>query len=116
MNSSTFIITTSIVIALSAGLLVWFVMDVGTVGLARYRAHFTNRVGFQAREFFLFIDPRQLYAANLAIMVLSGLLVYAITDSLLMILPVIGLLAFAPRVLYAWMRNKRLLTNPQTSG
>ncbi|WP_290659393.1 type II secretion system F family protein [Aquabacterium sp.] len=110
MNSSAFIITTSVVVALSAGLLVWFIMDVGTTGLARYRAHFTAQVGFQAREFFLFLDPRRLFAANLAIMALSGVIVYAITDSLVMVIPVIGFLVFAPRVLYAWMRNKRLLT------
>ncbi len=109
MNSSAFIVTISVVIALSAGLLVWFVMDVGTAGLARYRARFTERVGFQAREFFLFIDPRRLFAVNLAAMVLSSVLAYAITDSVVVVLLVLGVLAFAPRMLYAWMRNKRML-------
>lgn len=110
MSDSTFIISISVVIAMSAGLLVWFAMDVGTAGLARYRARFTERVGFQAREFFLFIDPRQLFAANLAVMVLSSLLTYLATGSVVMVLPVLGLLAIAPRMLYAWMRNKRLQT------
>jgi tight adherence protein B len=67
------------VIAVSAGLLTWFVIDIGTGTMARYRATFTERAKFQAQEFFLFIDPRQLFVANLAVMAIGGLLVWMVT-------------------------------------
>jgi tight adherence protein B len=104
-NSLALIIT---VLALSAGLLTWFVIDMGTVTMARYRANFTERTKFQVQEFFLFIDPKKLFIANLAVMAVGGILTWMATGSALLAFPIFFTLALLPRALYAWMRKRRL--------
>lgn len=101
------IIGITAVVALSAGLLAWFAIDIGTVTAQRYRASFTERAKFQVQEFFLFIDPRTLFAANLAVMLLGALLTWAATGSLVLAVPVFFGLALMPRLLYARMRQTR---------
>lgn len=110
-DSSTLVMVgITLVIALSAGLLAWFAIDIGTVTMARYRANFTERAKFQVQEFFLFIDARKLFAANLASMTLGALLVWIASGSALLALPVFFALALMPRLLYAWMRKRRMRT------
>lgn len=106
-SDSTFVIIT-VVVAMSAALLTWFVIDMGTVTMAKYRASFTERAKFQVQEFFLFIDPRKLFAANLAVMALGALLAWLATGSSFIAIPIFFALALLPRVLYAWMRKRRL--------
>jgi tight adherence protein B len=109
MNTETTLIVITAVFALSAALLTWFAIDIGTGTLAKYRATFTARAKFQAQEFFLFIDPRKLFAANLAIMALGGVTVWAATGSALIALVVFAALASTPRLIYRWMRTRRLM-------
>lgn len=108
MSPQTTVIVISSVAALSVAALAWFVIDIGISTAARYRASFTERAKFQIQEFFLFIDPRKLFAANLAVMALGGAAVWAVTSSPVLALPVFFALGFLPRVLYAWMRRRRL--------
>jgi tight adherence protein B len=95
------------VFALSAALLAWFVVDLGTVTLARYRASFTERAKFQAEEFFLFIDPRKLFAANLAVMAIGGMLAWLASSSALLGLAAFVALGLLPRWLYRHLRLRR---------
>jgi tight adherence protein B len=97
------------IVALAAAMIAWFAIDVGTVTLARYRASFTERTKFQVQEFFLFIDVKKLFVANLAIMSLGAAITYVLTRSVLLAVPVFFACALLPRVLYAWMRQRRLL-------
>lgn len=108
MNAANTIIFVTLIVALSAAMLAWFVIDLGTVTMARYRAQFTERARFQAQEFFLFIDPRKLFAVNIAVMALGATLVWLISGNFLLALPVFFALALLPRLLYAWMRQRRL--------
>jgi tight adherence protein B len=96
------------VVAVSVGLLTWFAVDVGTVTMTRYRANFTERTKFQVQEFFLFIDPKMLFVANIAVMALGALLVWLIIGNALVAIPVFFALGLLPRLLYAWMRKRRL--------
>lgn len=98
----------TLIVALSARLLAWFAIDMGTVTLARYRANFTERAKFQVEEFFLFIDPTRLFIANLAVMSLGALLAWVVTGSALIAVPVFLALALLPRLVYASMRKRRL--------
>lgn len=107
-HAETLMLGLPLVVALAAALLTWFAVDLGTVTLARYRAQFTERARFQAQEFFLFVDPRKLFAANLAVMVLGAAAVWLITGSLLLATPTLLGLMLLPRLLYAWMRKRRL--------
>lgn len=106
MNARLWLITA--VVAVSAALLAWFVIDVGTGSLARYRAAFTERTRFQAQEFFLFIEPQKLFVANLAVMALGALLTWLLTGSAWLALPAFFALALLPRWVYAALRARRL--------
>ncbi|HBI68968.1 MAG TPA: pilus assembly protein [Massilia sp.] len=106
--SSTVLLSYTIVVALASAVLAWFVIDMGTVTLKRYRTSFTKSAGFKAREFFLFIDPRKLFIVNLAGMALVPLLVSILTGSALLGVPVLLFMALLPRTLYAWMRKRRM--------
>lgn len=106
--SGFILICITLVVALSAGLLTWFAIDVGTDSLKRYRANFTERAKFQVQEFFLFIDPKTLFAANLAVMLLGATLVWIATGSVVLAVPVFFALALMPRLLYARLRQRRL--------
>lgn len=95
------------VVAVSAALLAWFAIDLGTVSLQRYRTAFTERTQFQAQEFFLFIAPQKLFVANLAVMALGALATWLLTGRLLLAVPAFFSLALLPRWLYAGMRRRR---------
>jgi tight adherence protein B len=110
MTDDTIILTFVAIVAMSAALLTWFAIEVGTGTLARYRATFTERAKFQVQEFFLFIDPRTLFVANLAVMAIGGTLTWATTGSALVGIAAFAALALVPRLLYWWMRQKRLRT------
>lgn len=101
------VIVVTVVMAVSTALLTWVAIEAGTSGLQRYRDSFTQRVRFQAREFFLFIDPRQLFIANLAATALIGAAAWLAFGSVVAVLPVLALMAVVPRLLYAWMRKRR---------
>ena len=108
MDSGHSVLIISLIVAASAALLAWFAIDVGTNSMARYRAEFTRQTKFQIQEFFLFIDPGRLFIANIAIMALGAVLVWMVTGSAVLALPVFFVLALTPRLLYAWMRKRRL--------
>ena len=108
MEPHDLLLVISVVIALSAALLAWFAVDLGAVTLERYRAQFTEKARFQAQEFFFFIDPRKLFLANVAVMALGAVLVWVLTDSLFLAVPAFFGLALLPRLLYAWLRKRRL--------
>lgn len=96
------------VFALAATLLAWFVIDVGSTAMARYREGFTERTGFQVKEFFLFIEPQKLFAAHLAVMLLASLALGMISGSVLLALVIFVCMSFLPRFLYRWFRARRL--------
>ena len=108
MNQNTLPLLFTVVIALSAAMLVWFALDLATITITKYRAQFTEKVKFQAQEFFLFIDPKKLFLANLAVMALGAVLVWLLTGSLVLAIPSFFALALLPRLLYGWLRKRRL--------
>jgi tight adherence protein B len=108
LNDNVVMLLVAAVVALSVGLLVWLTVDIGTVGLAKYKAQFTGRVQFHAREFFLFIDPRQLFLINVVVMMLAVVMTWLVTRSFIACVIVLLALGLAPRFLYALMRQRRL--------
>lgn len=108
MNGSPAMSILTAIVAVSAALLAWFVIDVGTTTLARYRENFTKRTHFQAQEFFLFIDPAKLFIANLAVMALGATLAWLVTGAVLVAAPVFFGLALLPRLVYGCLRRRRL--------
>lgn len=108
MDQDLMLMVITVVVALSAALLAWFVVDLGTVTMAKYRAEFTEKAKFRAQEFFLFIDPKKLFIANFAVMALGALVVWILTGTAVLAVPTFFALALFPRLLYAWLRKRRL--------
>ncbi|WP_370593154.1 type II secretion system F family protein [Rugamonas violacea] len=86
----------------------WLLIDIGSVTLQRYRAHFTERTRFQIREFFLFVDPGKVFLAHIVLMTLMAIVAGVAAGNALPGVVVFLLLAFFPRALYAWLRKRRL--------
>lgn len=110
MDSNTTLTIATSVIAVSAGMLTWLAFDIGTIAVKRYRENFSARAGLRVRELFLFIDPAKIFLANIAVMALGAMLAWLATGSALSAIPVFFALALLPRVLFTWMRRRRLRT------
>ena len=95
-------------VGVAAALLAWFAAHAGSSAMARYRASFTERTRFQAQEFFLFVDPRQLFMLNIAVMLMGAVLAWIFTGELLIAIPTFFALAMLPRLLYAALRRRRM--------
>lgn len=108
MDQEQVLMVITLVVALSAAMLAWFAVDLATDTMKQYRAEFTEKAKFQAQEFFLFIDPKKLFVANLALMLLGALLVWVLTGALALAAPAFFVLGLFPRILYAGLRKRRL--------
>ena len=95
-------------VGVAAAFLAWFAAHAGSSAMARYRASFTERTRFQAQEFFLFVDPRQLFMLNIAVMLMGAVLAWIFTGELLIAIPTFFALAMLPRLLYAALRRRRM--------
>lgn len=98
----------SLAVAAAVALLVWASFDLGGKLLVAYRTRFTRDTHFKLRELFLFADPSRLYALNLALMLLAAAAIWLVTHSLTLASIVAVLLAFAPRLIFGWMRRRRI--------
>lgn len=98
----------TLAIALAVALLVWASFDLGGKLLAAYHTRFTRDTHFKLRELFLFADPSRLYTINLALMLLAAAAVWMLTQSMTLALIIGVLLGFAPRLVFGWMRRRRI--------
>lgn len=108
MNTQAILLSLAAVAAIAVSLFAWFVIDIGISTMSRYRAQFTERTGFQAREFFLFVDPGKIFAAHVALVVLGSMLMALFFRSLVLGLGTGAALGFMPRFVYAQLRQRRL--------
>lgn len=97
-----------VAIGAGAGLLAWLALGWVPGVLARYRATFTQVARVQLSEFFLFIDPVQLWIANLVLCTLVGALVLVVTRNLLATAVALAICVAVPRRWVAWLRRARL--------
>lgn len=108
MNTQAILLALAIVAAIAATLFAWFVIDIGISTMARYRAQFTERTSFQAREFFLFVAPGKIFAAHVALVVLGTILTALFFRNFVLGLGVGAALGFLPRFVFARARQRRL--------
>lgn len=102
------VIAFSLAVAAAVSLLVWAMSDFGSRWLAAYRTRFTRDTHFSMRELFLFADPSRLYALNLGFMLLAAVAAWLLTHSLVVAVVVAVLLALLPRLIFKWLRNRRV--------
>lgn len=74
----------------------------------RYRENFVDQARLNLSDMFLFMDTTQLFLFNAVLLVVLPLLVWFATGSLFIALLLAALLAFLPRKVYAWMKQKRI--------
>ena len=98
----------SLTVGLGMALLVWLVFDLGVAAWHRYRARFDAQATVQAQSFFLSWDTRQLFAANLALMLGGSLLSGLWSGSIWIACATAGGLAYAPQWAYGLLRQRRL--------
>ncbi len=108
MGANLIVIIFSLAVASAVALLVWAMTDLGGRQLAAYRARFTRDTHFSMRELFLFADPSRLYAMNLAVMLLAAIATWLLTHSLALAAVVAVLLTLAPRLIFGWLRRRRI--------
>jgi tight adherence protein B len=108
MNIQSILLGLTVVGAIAATLFAWFMIDIGMTTMARYRAQFTERTNFQAREFFLFIDPGKIFAAHVTLVVLGSILTMLFFHGLVPGLVTGCALGLFPRFMYARLRQRRL--------
>jgi len=94
--------------ALSVGVLAWLALEASRAALARYRRHFTETARVQLSEFFLFIDPAQLWVANVIACALAGALVAVLAGSGVLAVGVMALCIVLPRWGLRHLRLRRL--------
>lgn len=76
--------------------------------MERYRENFMNQARLNLADMFLFVDAQSLFVGNSILLVLLPLLLWAITGNLLLPIIVLLLLAFLPRKIYLWLKQRRL--------
>lgn len=102
------IVAVAVGTAAAAGILAWFVQGWVRAALARYRERFTQAARVQLSEFFLFIDPRQLWMANVVLCVLGAIVAAALTRSIVAVTLVVFACVLLPRRGVARLRVRRL--------
>jgi tight adherence protein B len=108
MDTELLVTGVSAGVAVAIAMLVWSLIDIGTNGLARYRAVFTERAHFSLRELFLFVEPGRLYMLNLGAIVLVAVLGGLASGALAVGLGAGALTAVMPRFVLRLLRRRRL--------
>ena len=74
----------------------------------RYRENFLDQARLNLADMFMFMDPTQLFLFNGLLLVVIPVLVWLLTGSLFIAIVAALLIAFLPRKVYAWMRQRRI--------
>lgn len=75
----------------------------------RYRDAFTRQARFNLADMFMFMDPRRLFALNVAALVVMPLLAWGVSGNPVLAITLLVLLVVAPRKIYAWLKQRRIL-------
>jgi tight adherence protein B len=105
MNAITFL---TIVFAISAALFVYVAIELGSAAMVTWRERFTQSANANLRDMFLFLDPKRLYLANLALMGLTAVAVYVLMNSVVMAVLSCVALYFGPQIMWKFLRARRL--------
>lgn len=90
-----------------AAIAAWLVQHWLPQGVARYRSVFTHTAELRLSEFFLFLDPAQLWRANLAACAVVFLLLMVISASPVLAVGAAGFVLAVPRWALGYLRKRR---------
>lgn len=86
----------------------YLVVQASHVFWLRYQETFTCQARFNLADMFMFMDPRRLFAVNVIGLVVLPLLTWLLTGNPILAIALLVVLLFAPRKLYAWMKQRRI--------
>jgi tight adherence protein B len=98
----------SLAVAVATALVAGALVDIGTRGLARMRARFTEHARFDLRELFLFIEPQRLFLLGLGATVLMAAAAGLATSSWFAAGAAAAGGALLPRAALRLLRRRRL--------
>lgn len=75
----------------------------------RYQNTFTRQARFNLADMFMFMDPRRLFALNVAGLLVIPLFAWLLFGNPILAVALLILLLFAPRRIYAWLKQRRIL-------
>lgn len=102
------ILVSVLAVAVAAAVMAWFIQRGLRTALMRYRQVFTQTARLQLSEFFLFIDPMQLWVANLVLCIVVALVAAVLTGSPVAMLAAVAGCIFLPRRWLKYLRRQRL--------
>jgi len=97
-----------IAIFCAVGIVSWLIARRVNVFMGEYQSVFKETATGNLEDMFLFIDPQQLFIANLVALVLAPLLAYMMTGDIIIALVIFALLIIIPLWAYKKMRRNRL--------
>lgn len=80
----------------------------GHAFLGRYHESFTSQARHNLADMFLFVDVRQLFLVNMAVIVVVPLLAWLVTGSAVVAVVVAVVVALLPRKVYRALRQRRI--------
>ncbi|NQZ31307.1 MAG: type II secretion system F family protein [Oceanospirillaceae bacterium] len=92
----------------AVAIIAWLIVRRANVFLGEYQSVFKETATGNLEDMFLFIDPQQLFIANMVALVIAPILTYLITGDFAIALLVFALLIIIPLWAYKQMRKKRL--------
>jgi len=93
--------------AVAACIVAWYAQGWFWQALRRYRSLFEHQAHHRLREFFLFLDPAQLWWVNVGVCASAALVLYGLTSSVWLMLAAAACLLAAPQWVLARMRRRR---------
>ena len=97
-----------LVVFLGVALAGWIAVQASEKFMNRYQESFVNQARINLADMFMFMDTGNLFAFNLAILVVVPLLLWIASGNLLLPIAAVLVLAFLPRKIYTWMRQRRI--------
>jgi tight adherence protein B len=91
-------------------LLFWFGVRSATTGVQRYQAQFSTTARSTLEQMFLFIDAKQLWTLNAAVILTVGVLGWFLSSNLLIVAALCVVGYFLPRILFVIFKIRRLRT------
>ncbi|RMH93825.1 type II secretion protein F [Lysobacter pythonis] len=89
-------------------MLAYVAVRAGDRFMKRYRENFMEQARLNLADMFMFMDPTQLFIFNIVALVVVPLLLWLVTGNPLVAAGIALVLAFMPRKVYAWMKQRRL--------
>lgn len=92
----------------AVSIVAWLLVRRANLFMGEYQSVFKETATGNLEDMFLFIDPQQMFIANIVALVLAPLMMFMLTGDIVLTLSVFVLLIFLPFMFYKQMRKRRL--------